>query len=636
MEIKGFIFLLANLVVSAAFSIRSIKPNIVDIGENKNITDDLLLNDIRKHPNNQRSSIVSEDTLWTSPIPYVLDRSLDLNAKGAILRGLDQFRIKSCIDFKQRDSEDYYISFQKLEGCWSYIGKEIAYGQNLSIGAGCDSLSTVEHEILHALGFYHEQSRYDRDEYVKIVFDNIIEENKHNFAKVGSEDSSTHGTSYDYLSVMHYDKDAFSKGSGSTIITIQPEYQDMIGQRLEMSVTDVEELNLLYKCNSAVAFMFYCDFTNGTMCEMDRCSRNGSSWEMVTQVDGGPSFDHTSLPSENGDNSQEEGYFMHASTSGLEGDSARLETQIMSPIRECNVQCLQFYYFHSGNDSHELNIWIREFEDEQDTTGTLRLMDQITGPTTSHWKLHHVSLNATKQFQVVFEVQKLAENSTGGFSIDDINLSETECPHVTLQIDDLKNRLNTSVSGTTIYSPRQYSKEGYAYRVAVVLYQTFVGVYVQLLSGDHDDQLEWPCLQRQITFQILDQNPNIQQQMSKQWSFTTDQNFKFNGTSYWNNPCEIGEEVVLENNKTVCGGPLLGYEYFLSLEELQFRQFLKGGSTIFLVNFEDLTPLVNGRTLPCPQLKPVNITDLPTSWNDDLCSPRKETIYVLKINVLKY
>ena len=71
---------------------------------------------------------------------------------------------------------------------------------------------------------------------------------------------------------------------------------------------------------------------------------------------------------------------MHVSTaSGQEGDSARLETQMMNPKRRCQVQCLHFYYYHSGNESDELNIWIREFQDEQDSSGTLRLMGQITG-----------------------------------------------------------------------------------------------------------------------------------------------------------------------------------------------------------------------------------------------------------------
>lgn len=77
---------------------------------------------------------------------------------------------------------------------------------------------------------------------------------------------------------------------------------------------------------------------------------------------------------------QGEGYFMHASTaSGKEGDSAWLETKRMIATRGCHVQCLQFYYYHSGRWSDQLNIWIREFRDEWDQTGTRRLVGQITG-----------------------------------------------------------------------------------------------------------------------------------------------------------------------------------------------------------------------------------------------------------------
>uniref|UniRef100_A0A8C8DSG2 Metalloendopeptidase n=1 Tax=Oryzias sinensis TaxID=183150 RepID=A0A8C8DSG2_9TELE len=172
-----------------------------------------------------------------------------LNAKGVILKAFDQFRLKTCIDFKPRDAEEYYISIQKLDGCDSYVGRRVANGQDLSIGSGCDTKAIVEHEILHALGFYHEQSRYDRDDYVRLVWDNILKSKEHNFNKTGSDESTTHGTPYDYRSVMHYSKDAFNNGNGSTIITKDPKFQNVIGQRLEMSYYDVLELNHPYKCS---------------------------------------------------------------------------------------------------------------------------------------------------------------------------------------------------------------------------------------------------------------------------------------------------------------------------------------------------------------------------------------------------
>jgi len=56
--------------------------------------------------------------------------------------------------------------------CYSYIGRQ-GGAQSLSIGTSCETVGIVEHEIMHALGFYHEHSRPDRDDHVIIIDSNI-------------------------------------------------------------------------------------------------------------------------------------------------------------------------------------------------------------------------------------------------------------------------------------------------------------------------------------------------------------------------------------------------------------------------------------------------------------------------------
>lgn len=79
------------------------------------------------------------------------------------------FKTKPCLNSRSILS----VLSLLLHRCFSSVGNQHVGKQRLSIGANCDRLGTVEHEFLHALGFWHEQSRADRDDYVDIVWDQI-------------------------------------------------------------------------------------------------------------------------------------------------------------------------------------------------------------------------------------------------------------------------------------------------------------------------------------------------------------------------------------------------------------------------------------------------------------------------------
>ena len=62
----------------------------------------------------------------------------------------------------------------------------------------------VIHELGHAIGFHHEQSRPDRDDHVTILKENILKGMEYNFGKYSEKVIPTRNISYDYTSVMHY------------------------------------------------------------------------------------------------------------------------------------------------------------------------------------------------------------------------------------------------------------------------------------------------------------------------------------------------------------------------------------------------------------------------------------------------
>lgn len=103
------------------------------------------------------------------------------------------------------------------------------------------------HEFIHAIGFYHMQSTYDRDDYVVVLRENMQEGTEHNFNKYDKDFVSDFGITYDYNSVMHYSKFGFSiDGESPTIVPKDPYAQ--IGQRVGLSRKDIEKINRMYEC----------------------------------------------------------------------------------------------------------------------------------------------------------------------------------------------------------------------------------------------------------------------------------------------------------------------------------------------------------------------------------------------------
>ena len=135
-------------------------------------------------------------------------------------------RISPTTHREKTASDPAYVSLRMIPGpgCGSsYVGNVTARPfvengvQHLNISnEDCLKDRVLWHELWHAFGFFHEQSRPDRDDFVKINVGNIVPGLEGNFRI--ARGSLTFGLPYDGRSFMHYSSRAFSRtGAGPTI-----------------------------------------------------------------------------------------------------------------------------------------------------------------------------------------------------------------------------------------------------------------------------------------------------------------------------------------------------------------------------------------------------------------------------------
>ncbi|XP_060114559.1 meprin A subunit alpha-like, partial [Heteronotia binoei] len=539
-----------------------------------------------------RSVLRDENLLWKLPIPFILHNNLDLNAKGVILRAFEGFSLKSCVQFKPYEGESSFIRFQKSEGCWSALG-DTKTGQNLSVGDGCDNKAIVSHEILHALGFYHEQARPDRDDYIKIWWDRIVPDQSFNFQKYSSDVLNDLNTPYDYESIMHYGPFSFTQNKSLPTVTANiPEFTGIIGQRLDFSSTDLRRLNQMYNCTRPLTLLDQCNFESADICGLVQETGDDGNW--IHEKSNFKDNDHTL-----GGVCKDGGYFMFFDTSsGKAGETAILKSRVLKPRRI--QQCLQFFFKMTGSAEDRLVIWVMK-DDGSGTVRSLFRLQALQGENDKNWKIAHVPLKGQEKFRYLFQGQKgVTNHSSGGILIDDITLSETQCPNAVWRIDNFSHLLDTAALGHTVLSPRFYSPEGYGYAVAVTPRllgssdsETCTSISFHLTSGENDGVLEWPALNRQATITVLDQHADVRKRLSIERSFTTDETQVLKGennTSRWGSPSSLGK---FDPECNCSRGEGWGWRKFATHEQLRQRNYLKNDALVVLVDFEDLTYLKN-------------------------------------------
>ena len=210
----------------------------------------------------KRKAIKDESKYWEDgevyyePIPDTFTNE----RKKTIRAAMDHWEKYTCLKFKESSWAMHRIYFEYHENqCNSMVGQQsnwynwvgVSSRQRIRLADWC-KLGSIVHEIGHAIGWYHEQSRPDRDQYLTIDWSKIPSNWKNNYREGNNIDYFN--VRYDYKSVMHYG----SVLLGKTVLL--PKKDVIIGQRVGLSYRDIMLANRQYRCAESKFYVITFNF----------------------------------------------------------------------------------------------------------------------------------------------------------------------------------------------------------------------------------------------------------------------------------------------------------------------------------------------------------------------------------------
>ena len=200
--------------------------------------------------------------LWPNGIvPFLFHNNVSAANRTNMLAAMAEWERAANVDFRPwRSSDPHYLFIRGSDRNSSAVGMQPTpqfIPQVVNIRNWNNRVMT--HELGHALGLWHEQSRLDRDNYIRIHFDRIDE------CTVGAN-FNFHGDmvyprrvyglpdeeTYDFKSIMHY-WDTQCSSTRQQVITVLPPneaQQNVIGRGSELSRLDKLTMSFLYPENN--------------------------------------------------------------------------------------------------------------------------------------------------------------------------------------------------------------------------------------------------------------------------------------------------------------------------------------------------------------------------------------------------
>lgn len=203
--------------------------------------------DLEKNSGSQEAAaVIGERYRWPSGVvPYAIE---NLPNPSRLNEPINYFHNNTAIRFVTHTNEANFVIFSRgaNDFCASYVGMQGYSPQYIFLADGCGTREIL-HEMTHTLGLFHEQGRADRNNFVRINYENVLPGKESQFDQYVTETGEDLGE-YDYCSIMHYPTNIFSKNGQPTITVLQPSRPcaSTIGQTSVLSEGDKLAIHHMY------------------------------------------------------------------------------------------------------------------------------------------------------------------------------------------------------------------------------------------------------------------------------------------------------------------------------------------------------------------------------------------------------
>ncbi|GMR49284.1 hypothetical protein PMAYCL1PPCAC_19479, partial [Pristionchus mayeri] len=236
-------------------------------------------------PMRRRQGLTTLTWLWqpigAPVIPYTFATGFPPEYMQVIKDAIDFWQQRTCVKFRNATQDDIsaiVFTHNANNGCNSAIGRRTNQRQAVNLQPpGCMTTTIVAHELSHAFGTLHVQSRVDRDNYVQIDTSNIVPGMEHNF-RMEPNGYSTFDLPYEFGSMQHYFPHSFAVDKSRPTIYARPAYQRFQGSMDGPRATfwDTVLINKMYKCTDKCTRQMPCKnggVTDGANCAKCFCPR---------------------------------------------------------------------------------------------------------------------------------------------------------------------------------------------------------------------------------------------------------------------------------------------------------------------------------------------------------------------------